>query len=108
MRRGDFCNVSSASGRKSAPFARHARCSHSMPSNIAEGFSRHSTAFYVQHLWTSHASAAELETQVELGRRLDVIGHDEGEMRIADTMEVARMINGLVRSLERAPHDRFR
>ena len=46
----------------------------SIPSNVAEGFSRHSTAFYVQHLWTAHASGAELETQ---------------------------LINGLVRSLER-------
>ena len=73
----------------------------SIPSNIAEGFSRHSTAFYIQHLWTSHASGAELETQVELGRRLHFIGSHEGEILIADTMEVARMINGLVRSLQR-------
>ena len=34
----------------------------SMPSNIAEGFSRHSTPHYIQHLWTAHASGAELET----------------------------------------------
>ena len=46
----------------------------SIPSNVAEGFLRHSTAFYVQHLWTAHASGAELEAQ---------------------------LINGLVRSLER-------
>ena len=26
----------------------------SIPSNFAEGFSRHSTAHYIQHLWTSH------------------------------------------------------
>jgi four helix bundle protein len=31
----------------------------SIPSNIAEGFSRHSTASYIQHLWTAHASGAE-------------------------------------------------
>jgi four helix bundle protein len=49
----------------------------SIPSNIAEGFSRHSTAFYIQHLWTAHASGAELETQVELGRRVKSIGADE-------------------------------
>jgi four helix bundle protein len=75
----------------------------SIPSNIAEGFSRHSTAFYIQHLWTSHASGAELETQVEIGRRVKFIGGVEADILIADTMEVARMINGLVRSLERAP-----
>jgi len=73
----------------------------SIPSNIAEGFSRHSTAFYIQHLWTSHASGAELETQVEIGRRVKFIEDDEADLLIADSQEVARMINGLVRSLER-------
>jgi four helix bundle protein len=73
----------------------------SIPSNIAEGFSRHSTAFYIQHLWTSHASGAELETQVEIGRRVELIGGDDAELLVADSQEVARMINGLVRSLER-------
>src|SRR5262245_63886198 len=34
----------------------------SIPSNIAEGFARHSTASYIQHLWTAHASGAELQT----------------------------------------------
>jgi len=37
----------------------------SMPSNVAEGHSRHSAPHYVQHLWTAHASGAELETQLE-------------------------------------------
>jgi four helix bundle protein len=74
----------------------------SMPSNVAEGFSRHSTAFYIQHLWTSHASGAELETQIELGSRLDVIPAANAEILVADAQEVGRMINGLVRSLERA------
>ena len=73
----------------------------STPSNIAEGFSRHSTPFYIQHKWMSHASGAELETQVELGRRVKFIGGDEADILIADSMEVARMINGLVRPLER-------
>jgi four helix bundle protein len=41
----------------------------SIPSNVAEGFSRHSTAYYIQHLWTAHASGAELETQLEVGSR---------------------------------------
>jgi four helix bundle protein len=77
------------------------KCAVSIPSNIAEGFSRHSTAFYIQHLWTSHASGAELETQLELGRRAKFIGSEEADILIADVREVARMINGLVRSLER-------
>ena len=71
----------------------------SMPSNVAEGFSRHSTAFYIKHLWTAHASGAELETQLEIGRRIEI----DAERLIADAQEVGRIINGLVRSLERGP-----
>jgi len=73
----------------------------SMPSNVAEGFSRHSTAFYIQHLWTSHASGAELESQIEIGSRLELIPTANAEILVADAQEVGRMINGLVRSLER-------
>ena len=43
----------------------------SIPSNVAERFSRHSTAFYVQHLWTTHASGAEPETQLTVGTRTE-------------------------------------
>ena len=47
----------------------------SMPSNVAEGFARHSTAHYIQHLWTAHASApssrlkSNLETDSNCSRR---------------------------------------
>lgn len=73
----------------------------SMPSNVAEGFSRHSTPHYIQHLWTAHASGAELETQLEMGSRLELFTTVQGELLIRDAQEVGRMINGLVRSLER-------
>ncbi len=73
----------------------------SMPSNVAEGFSRHSTAFYIQHLWTAHASGAELESQLELGRRIEIIREEDAAVLIADAQEVGRMVNGLVRSLQR-------
>lgn len=76
----------------------------SMPSNIAEGFSRHSRSHYIQHLWTAHASGVELETQVEIGRQLDLVSIAEADGLIRDAQEVARMINGLVRSLERTEH----
>ena len=74
----------------------------SMPSNVAEGFSRHSTASYVQHLWTAHASDAELQTQIEVGQRIEIISEREAVALIADAQEVGRMLNGLVKSLERS------
>ena len=80
----------------------------SMPSNIAEGHSRHSTPHYIQHLWTAHASGAELETQVEVGRRVELFTEHQAEALIRDAQEVGRMINGLVRSLERSEQERGR
>lgn len=76
----------------------------SIPSNVAEGFSRHSTPSYVQHLWIAHASGAELDTQLELSRRIALIDARAAETLIGDAREVGRIINGLVRSLERAPN----
>ena len=73
----------------------------SMPSNVAEGFARHSTAFYVQHLWTAHASGAELQSQLELGQRIRVVSEREAEILIGDAEEIGRMLHGLVSSLER-------
>ena len=72
----------------------------SIPSNIAEGFSRHSRPAYINHLWIAHASGAELETQVEVGRLVELIQPRVMEMLHADAQEVGRMLNGLVRSLE--------
>jgi four helix bundle protein len=64
----------------------------SIPSNVAEGFSRHSTAFYIQHLWTAHASGAELETQLTVGTRIGVISEIDAEALIRDAAEVGRTI----------------
>jgi len=76
----------------------------SMPSNVAEGHSRRSTPHYVQHRWTAHASGAELETQLEIGARVEIIAPHEAQMLIDDAQEIGRMINGLVKSLERGEH----
>jgi four helix bundle protein len=74
----------------------------SMPSNIAEGWSRHSTPHYIQHLWTAHGTGGELETQIELGRRLKLVTSDTADILISDAQEVGRMLNGLAGSLERS------
>jgi four helix bundle protein len=73
----------------------------SIPSNIAEGFGRHHTAEYVHHLRYANASGNELQTQLELGARMSLIGADEGAILIRDAEEVGRMLNGLIASLER-------
>ena len=73
----------------------------SIPSNIAEGFGRHYTPEYVHHLRYSSGSNNELQTQVELARRVEAISVDQATAMIADAEEVGRMLHGLVGSLER-------
>ena len=73
-----------------------------MPSKIAEGFARHSTASYIQHLWTAHASSAELQTRLLVGNRIEIVNDAEAAILIADAEEVGRMLHGLVTSLERS------
>src|SRR5688572_6960531 len=43
----------------------------SIPSNVAQGFNRHSRAVYRVHVAIALGSTAELETQIELATRLE-------------------------------------
>jgi len=45
------------------------RAAVAIPSNIAEGFSRHHKKEYIQFLAISYSSAAELETQIIIAKR---------------------------------------
>jgi four helix bundle protein len=49
----------------------------SIPSNIAEGFGRHSTGDYVHHLRIAVGSNNELQTQIQLACRLDMFPRAE-------------------------------
>ena len=73
----------------------------SIPSNVAEGWSRQSTPSYIQHLRIAHGSGGELETQLEVGRRLELVAEDAAHLLITDAQEIGRMLNGLARSLQR-------
>lgn len=69
----------------------------SIPSNIAEGFGRDSTADFVHFLHIARGSVYETRTQLELARRL---GYLEVSQEITDKMDsVSRLLNGLIRSL---------
>ena len=65
----------------------------SIPSNVAEGFARHSTASYIQHLWTAHASGAELQTQLIVGTRIDAITEPDASALITDAED--RLVTAL-------------
>jgi len=71
----------------------------SIPSNIAEGQGRRSTADFLHHLSIAHGSLRELETQLLIAGRLRLLE----DTRVDDLMkmcaEIGRLINGLYNSL---------
>lgn len=76
------------------------RAATSIPSNIAEGKAIGGLN-YPRHLKIAHGSEAELQTQIELARRLKFLGEDEANELLKDASEVGRMLVGLARSLPR-------
>jgi len=74
------------------------RAAISVPSNVAEG-QRLTTRGFRAHLRTALGSEAEIETDVELARRLGLVSRIRAEDVIADAQEVARLLHGLRSSL---------
>jgi four helix bundle protein len=74
------------------------RAAVSVPSNIPEGHGLKQTQGYARHLAIANGSLTELETQLEIARRLGYITA-ENESLIDQAAEVGRMLAGLRRSL---------
>jgi four helix bundle protein len=72
----------------------------SVPSNIAEGYGRKTTADYVRYLYIAYGSNCELETQMMLSRDLEYIGNTAIKEYIDEINEVERMLKALIKSLE--------
>jgi four helix bundle protein len=73
----------------------------SVPSNIAEGHSRSGSREFVHRLSIAHGSLSEVETQVEIAKRLGYITGKQQEDIGAVASETGRLIVGLMKSLER-------
>ncbi|MGE5325606.1 MAG: four helix bundle protein [Deltaproteobacteria bacterium] len=74
------------------------RAAVSIPSNIAEGQALKQTPAYLRHLAIASGSLAELETQIEIGRRLGYLSADSGQL-VQRLNEIGRLLTGLRRSL---------
>jgi four helix bundle protein len=76
------------------------RSSVSIPSNIAEGRKRGSRKDYRQFLIVAYGSGAELETQIEVAKRLKFV--DDDKLRKADNLlsEVMKMLNKMISNLK--------
>ena len=72
------------------------RATVSIPSNIAEGFGRHSRTDYVRFLDMALGSTYEVQTQLRLARDL---GYSKDHAVLELVAEVERILNGLIRSL---------
>lgn len=77
------------------------RCAVSIPSNIAEGYSRGYRQEYIQFLRTAFASGAELETQLLISRELVFLTLKEFDELNSLLLEVQKMLNKLISSLNR-------
>jgi len=74
------------------------RAAVSVPSNIAEGHALKQTQAYLRHLAIASGSLAEVETQLEIARRLGYLSPESGEV-FEKAKEVGRMLVGLRRVL---------
>lgn len=72
------------------------RCSVSIPSNIAEGYSRRRKMEFLQFLHVAYGSAAELETQLLLCRKLNYLTQSRFEEASSLLDEVMRMLGSLI------------
>jgi four helix bundle protein len=72
----------------------------SVPSNIAEGHGRLSDRYLRNFLGTARGSLFELETQVLLAIDLGFSKPDDARVVLAQATEVARILNGLLKTLE--------
>lgn len=71
----------------------------SIPSNISEGFLRHSTKEFVRFLYIALGSCGELNTQIEISRELGYM-KDPGAAILAERIDrICRMIRNMIASL---------
>jgi len=81
------------------------RFSLSIPSNIAEGCERDSTADFIKFLRYSKGSCGELRTQLYIAerirQRLGAPPMEGSRAMIAETKDLSRMLQGLINSLKR-------
>ena len=75
----------------------------SIPSNVAEGAARKTSKEFIQYLYISQSSLSELDTQVEIAKRLGWL-KEEDEKRLENAMNrMDEMLSGLIRH-QKSPH----
>lgn len=76
------------------------RASVSVPSKIAECSAKSSKKVFCNSLETSLGESYELETQLEISKKVGLISEKNSELLENGLIEIQRMINGLKSSIE--------
>ena len=77
------------------------KCVISIPSNIAEGKTRQSINEYIQFLFISLSSCAELETQVIISQGLKYINEETKDKLLGKISHISRMLRNLIKGLKK-------
>ena len=75
----------------------------SIPSNIAEGCDRNSTAEFRRFVNIAKGSAAELRTQIYIAIQIGIIDKENGKIIIDELISLTKMLQALKNSLADKP-----
>ena len=75
------------------------RAAVSIPSNVAEGHGRQSTREFLNFLSIAYGSLNETQTQLLIAQQLGYLNESDCNVLLEQSYELARLINGLSRSL---------
>ncbi len=78
------------------------RAAVSVPSNIAEGNARNSTADYLRFLRLSRGSLAEINTQLLIAKRLGYMDERSSSSLLSKTDELMRQLTSMYSAIERS------
>ena len=77
------------------------RAAVSVPSNIAEGHTRESTREYLNHISIAQASLAEVETQLEIAKRLEYLAPGTTDTLLQQAFDLGKQLYALRDALNR-------
>ncbi|WP_320018351.1 four helix bundle protein [Labilibaculum manganireducens] len=77
------------------------RASISIPSNIAEGASRNHKAEFIQFLYISLPSEAEVDTQLIIAGNLTFIEKESQQKLLSELNTISKMLQGLIKSIKK-------